>query len=249
MTKKSKITHTSNQICFIGPRIEEVLKLHPADALEPERMLKIVEEFTRGFYFLRNFELTATFFGSARVKKNAKTYKEAEKLAYMLSKDGFDIITGGGPGIMEAANKGAFDAGGRSAGINIQLPHEQRTNPYVKESEAFYYFFIRKVILAYASEVYIFFPGGFGTLDEFFELVTLIQTKKIEPIPIILVDEDYWNPLTDWIARELYQNRKAISKQGMSLYHVAKDANEAFQLIEKMVIRTRPKKSIANITD
>ncbi|HEX9722104.1 MAG TPA: TIGR00730 family Rossman fold protein [Candidatus Paceibacterota bacterium] len=238
MTKKSKITHTSNQICFIGPRIEEVLNMHPQDAFQPERMTKIVEEFTRGFYFLKDFGLAATIFGSARAPKNSIAYKETERLAYLLSKDGFDIITGGGPGVMEAANKGATEAGGRSGGINIQLFHEQRVNKYVTESSAFYYFFIRKVMLAFASEVYIFFPGGFGTLDEFFELVTLVQTKKIEPIPIILVDKDYWNPLLHWIQKEVYGKRKAISKGDMDLYHVAKDADHAFQLIRKMVIRT-----------
>jgi uncharacterized protein (TIGR00730 family) len=227
--------HRSNQICFTGPRIEEVLKMHPED-IEPERMTKIVEEFTRGFYFLRNFGLTATFFGSARSNPETGMYQEAEKLAYSLSKEGFDVITGGGPGIMEAANKGASEAGGRSAGINIQLEHEQRINKYVKEAEAFYYFFIRKVMLAFASEVYIFFPGGFGTMDEFFELVTLMQTKKIEPVPIVLVDKEYWDPLLQWISTELCGKKKTIEKGDMDLYHVAKDADEALQLIKKMVI-------------
>lgn len=240
MAKKSKakpLVHKSNKICFTGPRIEEVLKIHPG-GIQPARMNKIVDEFTRGFYFLRNFELTATFFGSARASRDSKAYKQAEALAFLLSKDGFDIITGGGPGVMEAANKGAHEAGGRSGGINIQLPSEQRANKYISESEAFYYFFIRKVMLAFASEVYIFFPGGFGTLDEFFELATLVQTKKIEPVPIILVGSDYWKPLFGWIEKELYGNRKAISKEDMKIYHLAKDADEAFQLIQKMVIRT-----------
>jgi hypothetical protein len=210
--------------------------MHP-DGIEIERMTKIVEEFQRGFYFLRNFNLTATFFGSARCKPESKMYKDATHLAYLLSKGGFDIITGGGPGIMEGANKGAFEAGGRSGGMNIQLPFEQRTNKYVKESEAFYYFFIRKVMLAFASEVYIFFPGGFGTLDEFFELATLIQTEKIEPIPIILVDKEYWTPLLSWIQKELQEKRKTISRHDTEIYSLVDSPDEAFQLIKKMVIR------------
>ena len=235
--RKRILTHKSNQICFTGPRIEEVLKLHPKEEIEPERMTKIVEEFARGFYFLKNYGLTATFFGSARVTAQAPSYKEAYSLAFQLSKEGFDIITGGGPGIMEAANKGAYEAGGRSAGLNIQLQEEQRTNKYVKESEAFYYFFIRKVMLAFASEVYIFFPGGFGTLDELFELITLVQTKKIEPIPIILVGREYWQPLLKWIESELYEKRGAIKKSDMKVYHLADDADDALTRIRKMVVK------------
>ena len=228
----------SNQICFTGPRVEALLKMHPEE-VQPERMSKILEEFVVGFHFLRDFELAATFFGSGRVGAEHRTYLEAEKLAYTLAKDGFAIITGGGPGIMEAANKGAYEAGGRSAGINIQLPQEQRTNRYVKEAEAFYYFFVRKVMLAFASEVYVFFPGGFGTLDEFFELATLVQTGKIEPIPIILVDKGYWKPLLKWVDKELYEKRKAIGKEDKELYHLVDNADEAFKLIQKMVIRPR----------
>ena len=235
--RKRILTHKSNQICFTGPRIEEVLKLHPKEEIEPERMTKIVEEFARGFYFLKNYGLTATFFGSARVTAQAPSYKEAYSLAFQLSKEGFDIITGGGPGIMEAANKGAYEAGGRSAGLNIQLQEEQRTNKYVKESEAFYYFFIRKVMLAFASEVYIFFPGGFGTLDELFELITLVQTKKIEPIPIILVGREYWQPLLKWIESELYEKRGAIKKSDMKIYHLTDDADDALTRIRKMVVK------------
>lgn len=231
------VIHKSNQICFTGPRIEEVLKMHPED-VEPERMTKIVEEFARGFHFLRNYELAATVFGSARSGLKDKTYKEAYKLGHGLAKEGFAVITGGGPGIMEAANKGAYEAGGQSVGLNIQMKTEQRMNRYVKESEAFYYFFIRKVMLAFASEVYVFFPGGFGTLDELFELIVLIQTKKIEPIPIVLVSKAYWEPLLTWIERELHEKRKAVGKSDMQIYHLVDDADEALELIKKMVVKT-----------
>jgi len=227
------------QICFTSPRIEEVLSMHPEELEEPERMTKIVEEFARGFHFLRDFELTATFFGSSRCSSESKIYREATRLGSLLARDGFAIITGGGPGIMEAANKGAHEAGGRSAGINIQLPHEQRVNRYVEESVAFYYFFIRKVMLAFASEVYIFFPGGFGTLDELFEMITLVQTKKIEPVPIILVDKEYWTPLLEWVEKELQSKRKTIGKQDTGIYHLVDDAREAFELIQKMVVKPK----------
>jgi len=233
---KKEVIHAPNQISFTGPRIQEVLKMHPED-VEPERMAKIVEEFRKGFHFLENYGLTATIFGSARSDPESEMYKEAQKLAFQLSKEGFAIITGGGPGIMEAANKGAYEAGGQSAGINIQLAHDQRTNQYVTESEAFYYFFIRKVMLAFASEVYIFFPGGFGTLDEFFEMTMLVQTKKVEPIPIILVDKSYWQPLLTWVEKELYEKNKAISYEDMDIYQLTDNADEAFEVIQKMAVR------------
>jgi len=237
---KKEIIHVPNQICFTGPRIEEVLKMHPED-VEPERMTKIVEEFTKGFNFLKNYGLAATIYGSARLSAESEMYQEAQKLAAALSKEGFAVITGGGPGIMEAANKGAYESGGQSVGINIRLPRDQRINEYVTESEAFYYFFIRKVMLAFASEVYIFFPGGFGTLDEFFEMLMLVQTKKIEPIPIILVGKSYWQPLLTWVEKELYEKNKAISKEDMNLYQLVDNADEAMELILGMVIKDSSK--------
>lgn len=202
-------------------------------------MNTIVEEFSRGFHFLRDFNLAASFFGSTRVKPEDRMYQEAAKLASLLAKAGFAIITGGGPGIMEAANKGASEAGGRSAGINIKLLRKQSTNKYVKESVAFSYFFIRKVMLAFASEVYIFFPGGFGTLDELFELITLVQTKKIAPIPIILVDKEYWTPLLTWIEQELYGKRRAIAKEDMKIYCLVDNAQETFEYIQQAVVRKK----------
>ncbi len=136
---------------------------------------------------------------------------------------------------MEAANKGATEAGGQSAGINIELNQGENANQYTKESVSFHYFFTRKVMLAFASEVYIFFEGGFGTLDEFFEMTTLVQTQKIDPVPIILVGKDYWAPLLEWIEKDLYQNRKNIDKKDMEIYRLVKDANEAATIIKRLV--------------
>ena len=170
------------------PRVSSIA--YSRDEVTPSwRIFKIMGEFVSGFEFLRRYDAAATIFGSARCKDGDKIYDEAANLAKGLAERGFAVITGGGPGVMAAANKGAAETkDGVSVGLNIQLPREQRINKYVREAHAFYYFFTRKVMLAYASELYIFFPGGFGTLDEFVEIVTLIQTNKIPKAPIILYE-------------------------------------------------------------
>ena len=200
-----------------------------------ETIARITKEFVGGYRFLNKYGKAATFFGSSSCDIGNDIYDEATKLAKMLSLDGFAIITGGGPGIMEAANKGAYEAGGQSAGLNIKLQNGQVTNKYVKESVSFHYFFTRKVMLSFASEVYIFFPGGFGTLDEFFEMTMLIQTKKIAPIPVVVVNRGYWEPLLDLINKRLYEKYNTISKEDMNIYHIVDNAEEAFPLIQKLV--------------
>jgi len=213
-------------------RVAEILKR--TEEME-ERLKRIEDEFRLGFEFLLNFDKAISIFGSARVKSSHKYYKEALKLGQILAEDGFTVITGGGPGIMEAANKGAHDAGGRSVGLNIMLDDEQRVNAYVNEAKAFHYFFSRKVMLAFASQVYFFFPGGFGTLDEFFEMITLIQTRKIKPIPIILVGKEYWGPLLKWIDKELYKEHKTISRSDRNIYTLVDNAQEAGRIVKKLL--------------
>jgi uncharacterized protein (TIGR00730 family) len=195
------------------------------------RISRILKEFMAGFNFLKNYNKTVTFFGSSRAKPGTKYYQEAFELAFQLSKKGYTIVTGGGGGVMEAANKGAYMAGGSSVGININLPKEQEINKYVKNYISFRYFFTRKVMLTFASQAYIFLPGGFGTLDEFFEIITLIQTEKIKKIPVILIHKDYWNPLLGWIEKTLYKNKKTISKKNMEIYKIASSPEQALQML------------------
>jgi len=205
------------------------------------RILKIQSEFVKGHDFLSRFDKAASIFGSARFGFKNKVYQEAEKLAFELAKRDFAVFTGGGPGIMEAANKGAKEAGGRSVGININLPGNsitERKNPYITDSESFDFFFSRKVILSFASQVYIFFPGGFGTLDELFEMLTLIQTGKTSPIPVILVNKEYWSPLLDWIRGVVWGKNRAIKEEDMDIFHLVDTATEACEIIDTCVINS-----------
>ena len=160
--------------------------------------LRVCFELWQGFRFLRNTKRAISIFGSARFPDTHPYCEEARLLAQAFVKNGYDVITGGGPGIMKAANQGAFEAGGRSIGVNITLPHEQKLNPFVNASLKCRYFFVRKVLLVRYSEAFVIFPGGFGTLDEFFEIITLLQTGKIEERPVILVSKKFWSGLIEW---------------------------------------------------
>lgn len=197
------------------------------------RIFRIMAEFVDGFQFLSKLSKEVTVFGSARTPANNKWYQEAEKLGRLLAQNGFTVVTGGGPGIMEAANKGAFEAGGESVGLNIQLPKEQRINPFVKSSKAFHYFFTRKVILTASAQTFVYFPGGFGTLDELFEILTLIQTKKIENVPVVLVGENYWNGLKKWITDTVLGEYDVINAEDMEIFQIVNTAEEALELVKK----------------
>lgn len=211
------------------------------DAIQSWRIFRIMSEFVDGFDVLRKYSTAATFFGSARLTPQDPGYKAAESLAAKLAKKGFTIITGGGPGIMEAANVGAFKVGGKSIGLNIKLPIEQKLNPYVTESESFNYFFSRKVMLSFASEVYVYFPGGFGTLDEFLEIITLVQTEKISRIPIVLYGKDFWEPLLVFFREHLLKKYKTISKEDLDLFHVVDSVDEAYDYILEHVDLAQPR--------
>jgi len=203
------------------------------------RVFRIMAEFIDGFQFLADFKKTVTFFGSARFQEGYRWYEEARTLGRLLGEAGFGVVTGGGPGIMEAGNRGAVEGNGESIGLNIKLPYEQRINSYVRKGVGFHYFFVRKVMLSYAAQAYVYFPGGFGTLDEMFELVTLIQTKKIPlVIPVLLMGKEFWGPLIDWIDKEVYGKFKAIDEADRKIYTVVDSAEEAFEIIKNSSERT-----------
>lgn len=198
------------------------------------KIFRIMAEFVDGFHFVADFKKSVGIFGSTRFSPDNSNYQEARKLARLLIKSKFTVFTGGGGGIMEAANQGAFELKGESVGMNIQLPEEQFINKYVNRPIGFNYFFTRKVMLSYGRCGYVFFPGGFGTLDEFFEMITLIQTEKIPyHIPIILVGKSYWQPLVSWLEKEVYKKQKAIDKKDLQSFELVDSAEEAFVIIKK----------------
>ena len=186
------------------------------------QIFKIMSEFVDGFESLSKIGPCVSVFGSARTKKNNKYYKMAEEIAFMLTNKGYGIITGGGPGIMEAANKGAQKGGGKSVGLNIELPFEQMPNKYIDSDKLidFDYFFIRKMMFVKYAQGFIVLPGGVGTLDELFEAITLIQTQKIGKFPIILVGKNYWSGLIDWIINIMLKKEKNISKNDLLLFSI-----------------------------
>lgn len=187
-----------------------------------KRLAKFDKEIDSGAKVLSKFNKTVTIFGSARFKQNHPAYKQARMLAKMLSEDGMTIVSGGGSGVMQAANHGAADAQERSIGFNIQLPYEQILNRYVTDHVAFHYFFTRKVMLTFFADAYVYFPGGFGTLDELFEVLTLVQTKKMERVPIFLVGKHYWRPLDRFI-KKLAGTHLTISPGDVKLYTITDD--------------------------
>jgi uncharacterized protein (TIGR00730 family) len=200
------------------------------------RIFRIMAEFVEGFEFIADYKKSVSIFGSTRDNENThKWYEEARKLGSLLAQEGFAVITGGGPGIMEAGNRGASEvAGGASVGINIQLPREQRVNPYVNHGKGFHYFFTRKLMLTYSAQAYVYFPGGFGTLDEFTEIVTLIQTKKIAThIPVILVGREFWELFDQWIKTVVLEHNQAIDPEDRQIYTIVDSAEEAMEIIRK----------------
>lgn len=198
------------------------------------RIFRIMSEFVDGFQFISELKKEVTFFGSARLGPENKYYALSFSLAHRLSEAGFSIITGGGPGIMEAGNRGAREGkNGESVGLNIQLPKEQRENPYVSRGMGFHYFFTRKVMLSASAQAYVFFPGGFGTLDEFFEIITLIQTRKISgSVPVIVMGEEFWRPLDKWI-KDFMVRWDMIAAKDVKIYTITDSVDHAFDIISR----------------
>jgi len=197
-------------------------------------IFKVMSEFVEGFEKLSKIGPCVTIFGSARTKSGHPYYKTAEELAFQLVQQGYGVITGGGPGIMEAGNRGAHRAGGKSVGLNIYLPHEQKGNPYIDPDKliTFDYFFVRKVMFTKYSQGFIVMPGGFGTLDELSEALTLIQTKKIGRFPIVLVGKKFWGGLIDWIKKVLV-TEKMIHEEDLHLFNLVDKPEEAVKVIDE----------------
>lgn len=203
------------------------------------RVFKIISEFVEGYEKLARIGPCVSIFGSARTEDDNPYYQVAENLAYLLTLHGYGVITGGGPGIMEAANKGANRGKGKSVGINIDLPFEQEANPYIDHDKliTFDHFFVRKVMFMKYSQGFIVLPGGFGTFDELFEAITLIQTKKIGKFPIILVGTDYWKGLIEWIKDVMLKKEKNISEDDMDLFMLVDTAEDAVEHIDQFYSR------------
>jgi uncharacterized protein (TIGR00730 family) len=223
-----------------GPTEDELLlesveaPLERPDALrktDPWRVLRIMAEFVEGFEKLGDIQDAVAIFGSARTPASDPTYVQAVHTAKLLAEAGFPIITGGGPGIMEAANRGALDGNGLSIGCNIELPHEQGTNAYVRRSLFFRFFFVRKTMFAKYSMAFVVFPGGYGTLDELFEALTLIQTGKVSVFPVVLVGTRFWKGLVDWLRETMLAEGK-ISPGDLDLFHVTDDPEEVVKIID-----------------
>lgn len=211
-------------------------EIHTTDSW---RVFKIISELVEGFEKLARIGPCVSIFGSARTHYNDKYYRLAEDIAFKLVQNGYGVITGGGPGIMEAANKGAAKGKGKSVGINIDLPFEQRPNPYIDSDKliTFDHFFVRKVMFMKYSQGFIVLPGGFGTFDELFEAITLIQTKKIGKFPIILVSRKYWSGLISWIKEEMLEEESNISSADLDIFTLVDTSDEAVEVIIKFYSR------------
>ena len=199
---------------------------------DPWRVFKIMAEFVDGFEELGQIGPAVSIFGSARIKPENKYYQLAEKSAYLLSKAGYAIITGGGPSIMEAGNKGAFKAKGISIGLNIDLPFEQKSNPYINHLINFHYFFCRKVMFVKYAKAFVIFPGGYGTIDEFSEAITLIQTHRMERFPVILFGSEYWKGLLHWFEHTVH-HEDCIAKEDLDIFTVVDKPEDVVAFIKK----------------
>lgn len=199
-----------------------------------ERLSKIIHELSEGLAFIQDIQNAVTIFGSSRFFPDNEYYTEAEKLAKLLTEEKFTVITGAGPGIMEAANKGAYEAHGNSIGINIDIPKHQPQNKFVTKSICVDHFYIRKLMMVIPSVGFVFFPGGFGTLDEFFEMMNLVETNELNKKPLLIaVGKKYWQPLLDWLKNDVAEKNKAFAIKDLDVIRLVDSAEEAFEIIKK----------------
>lgn len=220
----------------------------PVDYRDTWRIFRIMAEFVDGYQFLGKFKKTITVFGSARTPEGDEDYEKARRTAYLLGQEGYTIITGGGPGIMEAANRGASEAGAESVGLNIQLPNEQVVNKYVKKSLGFDFFFSRKVMLTTPAEATVFFSGGYGTLDEFFEIVDLIEINKIPRVPIIMVGKKFWEPVVDFLKKQSLGLVGSVQKKDLEILQIVDTPEEAVAFIKKIKVLKQPNEMIEAVS-
>jgi len=210
--------------------------------LDQWRIFRIMAEFVEGFDRLHHYENAVTMFGSARIKPNHKMYHAAEETARLLAENGYAVITGGGPGIMEAGNRGAYMAKGESVGLNIELPYEQKPNPYIRTLINFHYFFCRKVMFVKYARAVVIFPGGFGTMDELFESLTLVQTGRMSKVPIILFGSYYWKGLEDWFRGMLVQEH-CIDENDLYIYNIVDEPEDVIKILKDFYGKGKAKKS------
>ena len=211
----------------------DAINQNKLDKEDVRRSLAYAKDLEQGLSKLRTFSQGVSIFGSARLSEKGKYCRLAEELGRKLAQNGHTVITGGGPSIMEAANKGAYEAGGKTIGLNIQLAHEQHINPYVTDSMEFHYFFARKVMLTMASKVYVYFPGGFGTLDEFSEILILMQEGKLPKMPMFLIGKSFWKPLDRFFATKM-QPIKTIAPDDRKIYRITDDIDEVVEAANKI---------------
>ena len=213
------------------------------NAEEPWRIFRIMSEFIDSFETMAGHKHLVSVFGSARTKSDDPVYQDCVRLGELLTDNGYGVLTGGGPGIMEAANRGAWNKNGDSVGLNIKLPMEQHPNQYQSESLDFRYFFVRKVCFLKYSVAIAVYPGGFGTLDEFSEALTLIQTSKVRTVPLVAVGKEYWQPLFDWFRSTMLRDHM-INEDDLNLFYVADNADDAFQFIKRVHDRSGVKSTV-----
>lgn len=234
--KQQKVTYRPKKLTVDDIK-EGCITLY-GDNDEETKLCMIQEEFRQGIDMISEFTPSVTFYGSARLEETHPSYQQARSLAYRISKElGYVVISGGGGGIMEAANRGAHEAGGKSVGLTIRLPHEQMTNKYVTDEIPFYFFFARQVSLSYTTEVCVFCSGGFGTLNELFEMLTLQQTGKIGKIPVILLGVEFWTPLDTLIKEQLAEKYGVINLEDTELYTITDDEDEVLRIISESRLR------------